>query len=228
MQQSDSAIHIYVYSLPDSFPSYIILLNVVPSVYIRAFSLACREKTKKKNAFSLRVTLGTQSRAVRWSWRGRQFWGFSSQSAGIRWGEHGHHCVLLPWKTESVGLRCDLGKNELPCPARLPRWKWSCSVVSDSVTLWTVAYQAPLSTGFFQASLLEWVAISFSRVYSWPRDRTQVFCTAGRLLTIEAGGFPGWEIGTKIATTGSTMPDSLQRAVRTILCFQAGVTNLFL
>ena len=48
MQQSDSAIHIYVYSLPDSFPSYIILLNVVPSVYIRALSLTCREKKKKK------------------------------------------------------------------------------------------------------------------------------------------------------------------------------------
>ena len=48
MQQSGSAIHIYVYSLPDSFPSYIILLNVVPSVYIRALSLTCREKIKKE------------------------------------------------------------------------------------------------------------------------------------------------------------------------------------
>ena len=31
------------------------------------------------------------------------------------------------------------------------------------VTLWTVARQAPLSMGFFQAILLEWVVISFSR-----------------------------------------------------------------
>ena len=29
-------------------------------------------------------------------------------------------------------------------------------------TPWTVAYQAPLSMGFFQARVLEWVAISFS------------------------------------------------------------------
>ena len=29
---------------------------------------------------------------------------------------------------------------------------------------WTVLCQAPLSMGFFQASMLEWVAISFSRV----------------------------------------------------------------
>ena len=30
-------------------------------------------------------------------------------------------------------------------------------------TLWTVAYQAPLSIGFFQARVLQWVAISFSK-----------------------------------------------------------------
>ena len=46
-------------------------------------------------------------------------------------------------------------------------------------TLWTVACQSPLSMGFFQASILEWVAISFSRKSSWPSDRTCVFCTAG-------------------------------------------------
>ena len=34
-----------------------------------------------------------------------------------------------------------------------------------------------------QARILEWVAISFSRASSRPRDRTQVFCTAGRVFT---------------------------------------------
>ena len=29
-------------------------------------------------------------------------------------------------------------------------------------TPWTVAYQAPLSIGFFQAVVLEWIAISFA------------------------------------------------------------------
>ena len=38
--------------------------------------------------------------------------------------------------------------------------------------------------GIFQASILEWVAISFSRGYSWPRDWTRVSCTAGRLFTV--------------------------------------------
>ena len=34
--------------------------------------------------------------------------------------------------------------------------------------------------GFSQARILEWVVISFSREYSWPRDWTWVSCIAGR------------------------------------------------
>ena len=34
--------------------------------------------------------------------------------------------------------------------------------------------------GVFQARVLEWVAISFSRGSSWPRDRTRVSHTVGR------------------------------------------------
>ena len=40
--------------------------------------------------------------------------------------------------------------------------------------------------GIFQARLLECVAISFSRGSSWPRDQTQVSCTAGRRFTLWA------------------------------------------
>ena len=40
----------------------------------------------------------------------------------------------------------------------------------------------------FQARILEWVVISFSRVSSQPRDQTQVFCTAGRFFTDWATG----------------------------------------
>ena len=36
---------------------------------------------------------------------------------------------------------------------------------------------------FFQARILEWVAISFSRGSSQTRDRTWVSCTAGRFFT---------------------------------------------
>ena len=38
----------------------------------------------------------------------------------------------------------------------------------------------------FQARIQEWVTISFSRGSSWPRDRTWVSCTAGRLFTVWA------------------------------------------
>ena len=38
----------------------------------------------------------------------------------------------------------------------------------------------------FQARILEWVAIPFSRGSSQPKNQIQVFCTAGRFLTIWA------------------------------------------
>ena len=50
----------------------------------------------------------------------------------------------------------------------------------------TVAYQALPSVGFFQARVLEWVAISFSRASSRPRDWTQVSCIVGRCFTVWA------------------------------------------
>ena len=50
----------------------------------------------------------------------------------------------------------------------------------------SMAYSLPgLSIhGIFQAKVLEWVAISFSRGSSWPRDQTQVSCIAGRRFTL--------------------------------------------
>ena len=43
-------------------------------------------------------------------------------------------------------------------------------------TLYTVVPQVPLSMEFFQARILEWVAIPFSRGSAWPRDWTRVCC----------------------------------------------------
>ena len=62
-------------------------------------------------------------------------------------GKSGHFCIVL-------GLR---GKALSFLPLRVIltlglswkwKWKWSRSVVSDSATPWTVAYQAPPSMGF--------------------------------------------------------------------------------
>ena len=51
------------------------------------------------------------------------------------------------------------------------------------------------SMGLFQARRLEWVAISFSRGSSPPRDQTPVSCTAGRHFTIWGTGAArvGWQ-----------------------------------
>ena len=69
---------------------------------------------------------------------------------------------------------------------KLVLWNVSCSVVSDSVTPWTVAHQAPLFMGILQAGILEWVAMPFSRGSSQPRDRTWVSHIAGGFFTIWA------------------------------------------
>ena len=75
-----------------------------------------------------------------------------------------------------------------------------CSVTKSCLTLfqtqWTVTHQAPLSMG-----LLEWVAISFSKRPSQPRDRTRVSCTGFPHSSISKesawnagnlGSIPGW------------------------------------
>ena len=53
------------------------------------------------------------------------------------------------------------------------------------VTPWTVVCQAPLCSvhGIFQERILEWVAISFSRGSSRPKNWTWVSCSAGGFFT---------------------------------------------
>ena len=49
-----------------------------------------------------------------------------------------------------------------------------CSRAWLFVTLWTVAYQAPLSVGCSRQKILGWVAMPSSRGSSQPRDQAQV------------------------------------------------------
>ena len=58
------------------------------------------------------------------------------------------------------------------------------SPVQLFVTPQTVAHQAPLSMGFLQARILEWIVISFSKGSSQHRDRTQVSRIVGRFFAI--------------------------------------------
>ena len=66
------------------------------------------------------------------------------------------------------------------CASRLSRF----SCVQLFATPWTVALQALLSIGIFQARVLEWVAMPSSRGSSQPRDQTCVSMSPAL-----AGGF---------------------------------------
>ena len=66
---------------------------------------------------------------------------------------------------------------------RLLLWWWfSCSVVSDPLRLHDCSPPGSSVHGIFQARILEWVAVSFSRGASQPRDRSLVSYIAGSLL----------------------------------------------
>ena len=65
--------------------------------------------------------------------------------------------------------------------------------------------------GIFQERILEWVAISFSRGYSWPRGRTYVSCISRWILYPEPPGKHCWsdigmESGCTLRPKGSTVP----------------------
>ena len=66
------------------------------------------------------------------------------------------------------------------------KWKWSRSVVSPFCYPLNCSLSGLSVHGIFQARVLEWVAISFSRGSSQPRDWTQVSCIAGRCFTVWA------------------------------------------
>ena len=66
---------------------------------------------------------------------------------------------------------------------------WKTEVAQACLTLCNpMDHSIPVSSvhGIFQARVLEWVAISFSRGSYWPRDRTRVSHIAGRRFTIWA------------------------------------------
>ena len=93
-------------------------------------------------------------------------------------------CVLTTFQASSHGILTTITSGML-CQV--------ASVVSYSVTPWTVACQAPLPMGILQARILEWVAMPSSRGSSQSRDRTCVSCgscNAGEFFTTEPLGKP--------------------------------------
>ena len=110
------------------------------------------------------------------------------------------HRQLLLGEADAGGTR-PLPAHTSGISHRNISWWWTCFLIHISkkrkkvkllshvrlfATAWTVAYQASPIHGVFQARVLEWVSISFSRGSSWPRDRSQVSCTAGKCFTLWA------------------------------------------
>ena len=59
-------------------------------------------------------------------------------------------------------------------------------VISKSLHLNDCSQPVSCIHGILWARTLKWVAIPFSRGFSWPRDQTCVSCTAGRVFTVWA------------------------------------------
>ena len=74
------------------------------------------------------------------------------------------------------------GQGSLACCSA-----WGCKVKESEVALCDPMDCSPPGSsvhGIFQARILEWVAISFSRGSSRPMDQTQISCIAGRRFNL--------------------------------------------
>ena len=92
-----------------------------------------------------------------------------------RWHGWGHNDIKWPYVSQKDWPQQSTGKwNEVAqsCPTLCN--PMDCSLTGSSIH------------GVFQARVLEWVTISFSRGSSRPRDQTQVSCIGGRHFTIWA------------------------------------------
>ena len=92
----------------------------------------------------------------------------------------------------SQGLNCEHPTRQIRAVSYHPHirtlfsywwWWFSRQVVSDSCDPMDCSLSGSSVHGILQTRMLEWVAISFSRGSSWPRNRTRASCIAGRWFT---------------------------------------------
>ena len=109
----------------------------------------------------------------------------------VRQGEsvtHTHIATLFqspfPYRSLQSSEQSFLGCTAGPC---VQCWSLTCTRLCDPM-----ACSPPGSSvqRMLQARILEWVAISFSRGSSQPRDPTHVSCIAGGFFTTESPGKP--------------------------------------
>ena len=104
------------------------------------------------------------------------------------------------WSRQPVNIKCHQGRwRECRRARKVSRnYVKESEVVSDSCDPMDCSLPGSSVHGIFQVRVLEWVAISFSKESSWPRDRTWVSHIAGRHFTVwatrEAPNFPVWKV----------------------------------
>ena len=114
--------------------------------------------------------------------------------------EHLHgwcYITQSPAPTENKLISCSprIQENRNTYPIWVSEWVKSLNRVRLFETPMDCSLQGSSVHGIFQARILEWVAISFSRGSSQPRDRTRVFHIVGRCFTIWAtreAPYPVW------------------------------------
>ena len=79
------------------------------------------------------------------------------------------------------------------------------------MTPWAVACQGPLSTDSFQARILEWVAISYSRGSSQCRDQTYISCVSyiGRQILYHCASWEALRLGEVVVLSNVQKSTSL-------------------
>ena len=100
----------------------------------------------------------------------------------------------------SLGFSRQEHWSGLPFPSPMhesEKWKWNCSVMSDSSDPMDCSPPGSCVHGILQARVLEWFAMASPRRYSQPRDWTKVSCICRGILyhwTIREALMPmsGW------------------------------------
>ena len=149
------------------------------------------ESSRKTSTFALLTVLKPLTVWIITNWKMVQEMGYQTT-----WPASWEICLQIKEATVRIGhgitdwfqIRKGVHQGCIlsPCLFNLyAEWKWSRSVVSYSLPPCGSLPGSPVHR-IFQARILEWVAISFSRGSSQPRDRIWVSHIVGRRFTVWA------------------------------------------